>query len=181
MSRRASALKRDDWGGKVPPSARHFPALNDKPVVETLEEIMLSQRRDRRVAVILALVGLVVPGLHKFYLGQYRWGALYLVVGLTPIAAIARAASLTDALLYLMRSSTFDPAAPPERTENHVPPKSGGLTGRFAFQPPAEPFNPQQVGAIADAIRHLEQLRQEGLISEYEVEQKRRQLLEQMP
>lgn len=143
---------------------------------------MLSQKRDRRVAVALALLGLMIPGLHKFYLGQYRWGVLYLVVGLTPIAAIAKAASLTDALLYLMRGSPFDPAAQPgEVLENRAPAKSGWLTGRFAAQPPAEPFKPQQVGAIADAIRHLEQLRQDGLISEYEFEQKRRQLLEQMP
>ncbi len=146
------------------------------------QEAMLNQRRDRRVAVTLALVGFMIPGLHKFYLGQYRWGVLYLVVGFTPIAAIARAASLTDALLYLMRGSTFDtvtqPSVPPE---TRAPAKSSLLTGLFAPQPPAESFNPQQVGAIADAIRHLEQLRQDGLISEYEFEQKRRQLLEQMP
>ena len=33
---------------------------------------------------------------------------------------------------------------------------------------------------IADAMRHLDQLRQEGLITEYEFEQKRRQLLDRI-
>jgi hypothetical protein len=37
-----------------------------------------------------------------------------------------------------------------------------------------------QVGAIADAMRELDALRQDGLISEYEFEQKRRQLLDQI-
>jgi len=35
-------------------------------------------------------------------------------------------------------------------------------------------------GAIADALRQLDTLRQEGLISEYEFEQKRRRLLDQI-
>ena len=37
-----------------------------------------------------------------------------------------------------------------------------------------------QVGAIAEAMRELDALRQDGLISEYEFEQKRRQLLDQI-
>jgi hypothetical protein len=36
------------------------------------------------------------------------------------------------------------------------------------------------VGAIADALRQLDSLRQEGLLSEYEFEQKRRQLLDRI-
>ncbi len=36
----------------------------------------------------------------------------------------------------------------------------------------------QRMNALADSLRQLESLRQEGLISEYEFEQKRRQLLE---
>jgi hypothetical protein len=36
------------------------------------------------------------------------------------------------------------------------------------------------VGAIADALRELDRLRQDGLMSEYEFEQKRRQLLDRI-
>jgi hypothetical protein len=39
---------------------------------------------------------------------------------------------------------------------------------------------PNQVSAIADALRELDDLRQDGLISEYEFEQKRRQLLDRI-
>lgn len=41
-------------------------------------------------------------------------------------------------------------------------------------------IDPTQVSAIAEALRQLEQLRQDGLISEYEFEQKRRQWLDRM-
>jgi hypothetical protein len=37
-----------------------------------------------------------------------------------------------------------------------------------------------QVKAIAEALRELDQLREDGLVTEYEFEQKRRQLLEQI-
>ena len=60
---------------------------------------------------------------------------------------------------------------------------SGRLSGKppqtFTSPPPSPP-NPAQVGEIANALRELEQLRQEGLISEYEFEQKRRSLLDQV-
>jgi hypothetical protein len=41
-------------------------------------------------------------------------------------------------------------------------------------------IDPAQVGAIADALRQLDKLRQDGLMSEYEFEQKRRQLLDRI-
>jgi hypothetical protein len=37
-----------------------------------------------------------------------------------------------------------------------------------------------QVESVANALRELEALRQDGLISEYEFEQKRRQMLDQI-
>jgi hypothetical protein len=40
--------------------------------------------------------------------------------------------------------------------------------------------DPAQVGAIAESLRELDKLRQEGLLSEYEFEQKRRQLLDRI-
>ncbi|MGB7522238.1 MAG: SHOCT domain-containing protein [Spirulinaceae cyanobacterium] len=45
---------------------------------------------------------------------------------------------------------------------------------QYSQSPPRET---NQVKAIADSLRQLDQLRQEGLMSEYEFEQKRRQLL----
>jgi hypothetical protein len=42
------------------------------------------------------------------------------------------------------------------------------------------PFQPPQVRAVAEALRELDQLRAEGLVSEYEFEQKRRQLIDRM-
>ena len=56
--------------------------------------------------------------------------------------------------------------------------------GAFSWQSKAgtkaAAIEPTQVGAVADALRQFDQLRQEGLISEYEFEQKRRQLLDQI-
>lgn len=39
---------------------------------------------------------------------------------------------------------------------------------------------PLQMGAIAEALRELDKLREDGLVSEYEFEQKRRQLLDRI-
>jgi hypothetical protein len=44
----------------------------------------------------------------------------------------------------------------------------------------AEAFDPNVVNALGSALRELDTLRQEGLISEMEFEQKRRQLLEKV-
>ncbi len=41
-------------------------------------------------------------------------------------------------------------------------------------------FNPETVNALGSALRELDTLRQEGLISEMEFEQKRRQLLDKV-
>lgn len=44
----------------------------------------------------------------------------------------------------------------------------------------ASKVDPAKISAIADAIRQLDELRLDGLISEYEFEQKRRKLLDQI-
>lgn len=130
---------------------------------------MLSKPKNRKVAASLALIGTVIPisGFHKFYLGQPVWGILYLLLWWTPIP---RVASAIEGVWYLLQDSEeFD------RKFNYsvVPVTSVGSAESAAV-------DPAQIGAIADALRQLDKLRQEGLMSEYEFEQKRRQLLDRI-
>lgn len=126
---------------------------------------MLSQPKRRPIAIGLAIASTVLPlsGLHKFYLGQPIWGIVYLLLSWTPIPKIA---SLMEAVWYFLQTAT----------EFH---------SRFNPLEPSAPLtsvsSANAVQAIADALRQLESLRQEGLISEYEFEQKRRQLLKSTP
>ena len=126
-----------------------------------------SRVKNRETAIALALAGVVIPGLHKFYLGQPKWGALYLLLAWTPIPRIA---SAFEGLWYVLQG---------QEGFNHtfnlnLPPSISRATA------PTPGIDPAQVGAIADALRQLESLRQDGLLSEYEFEQKRRQLLDQI-
>lgn len=133
---------------------------------------MLSQiypPRNRRTAILLAFAGIIVPGLHKFYLGQRGWGILYLLFFYLLFfwSDIPRIASLFEGIWFLAQGQTaFDMAF------------NGGTP--LPPQIPAPRIDPAQVGAIAEALRQLDTLRQEGLISEYEFEQKRRRLLDQI-
>ncbi len=124
---------------------------------------MLSKPKSQSVSAILALIGTVIPicGLHKFYLGQPLWGILYVLLSWTPIPHVA---SAIEGVWYLAQDKEeFD------RKFN------------FNLEPAASKFvEPIQVSAIADALRQLDSLRQDGLISEYEFEQKRRQLLDRI-
>ena len=134
---------------------------------------MLSQPKNRKVAALLALVGAIVPfggGIHKFYLGQPLWGVVYL--GLSWETPLARIACVIEAIWYLFQEE--------EEFQRHF--NAGGNGGESLPVKPSSSskLNPQEVTAIADALRQLETLRQEGLISEYEFEQKRRQWLDRM-
>lgn len=126
---------------------------------------MKSELRNRRVAAALALMGALVPaplplsGLHKFYLGQPVWGVLYLLLWWTPIPRLACA---LEGVWYLSQDDE----------------KFGARFGNTQTVPGLG--TAAQVSAIATALRELEQLRQEGLISEFEFEQKRRILLDQV-
>ncbi|MDJ0633267.1 MAG: SHOCT domain-containing protein [Xenococcaceae cyanobacterium MO_188.B29] len=121
-----------------------------------------SHYKNRRVAVILALLGTVTPvaGLQKFYLGQPLWGSIYLLLWSTPIPRIACA---IDAVWYLIQDV--------EQFEMQF----NGYTNQQIRN-----TDTQQISAIADALRELDKLRQDGLMSEYEFEQKRRQLLDRI-
>ena len=121
-----------------------------------------SHYKNRRVAVVLALLGTVSPlaGLQKFYLGQPLWGIIYLVLWSTPIPRIACA---IDTVWYLIQDV--------EQFELQF----NGYTNQQIRN-----TDTQHISAIADALRELDQLRQDGLMSEYEFEQKRRQLLDRI-
>jgi TM2 domain-containing membrane protein YozV len=128
---------------------------------------MLSKPRSRKIAVALAFAGAIAPvsGLHKFYLHQPVWGILYLLLSWTPIP---RVASALEAVWYLSQDAAeFD-----QKFNAGVPSEPRIF--------PNETLDPSRIGAIADAVRQLDQLRSDGLISEYEFEQKRRQLLDRI-
>ena len=123
---------------------------------------LFKHHKERRVTVALALLGTVTPvaGLHKLYLGQPLWGIIYLLLWSTPIPRIAAA---IDAVWYLVQDlEQF------ERQFNGYSQHNLNLN------------TSPQVKAIADAMRELDQLREDGLLTEYEFEQKRRQLLEHL-
>ncbi len=121
-----------------------------------------SHYKNRRIAVVLALLGTVTPlaGLQKFYLGQPVWGIIYLLLGSTPIPRIACA---IDVVWYLIQDI--------EQFELQF----NGYTKQ-----PVSNTDTKRITAIADSLRELDKLRQDGLMSEYEFEQKRRQLLDRL-
>lgn len=130
---------------------------------------MPSKPKSRKIATVLALAGTVIPisGFHKFYLGQPLWGIVYLLLSWTPIPHVA---SAIDAVWYLAQDG--------DEFERHFNMAVAPAASREQTQ--ENEVDPTQVKAIADALRQLEGLRQEGLISEYEFEQKRRQWLDRM-
>ena len=120
------------------------------------------QPKKRVFSIILALMGSVTPivGLHKLYLGQPLWGLIYFILSWE--SPMARIACAIDAVLYLAQDqSHFDSRFNPE----------------LVSLAESTTINPKQITEAAEAIRELEKLRQEGLISENEFEQKRRQLI----
>lgn len=129
---------------------------------------MLTKRKSRSVAAILAFSGtLTISGLHKFYLGQPLWGLLYVLLSWTPIPKVA---SAIEGVWYLAQDEeAFDRNF--NLGKSVVKNLQNAQNSQYAIN---------QVGAIADALRQLDALRQDGLISEYEFEQKRRQLLDQI-
>ena len=124
--------------------------------------MILTKRKSRSIAAILDFSGtLTISGLHKFYLGQPLWGILYVLLSWTPIPKVA---SAIEGVWYLTQEEeTFDRYFNLGESVTKVSPQVGN-----------------QVESVANALRELEALRQDGLISEYEFEQKRRQMLDQI-
>lgn len=80
--------------------------------------------KQRKVAIALALTGVLLPGLHKFYLGQRRWGILYLLLWPTHIPQVA---SVVEGLWYgLLAQDEFDynfnPSPSPQAVQQSMQP-----------------------------------------------------------
>ena len=119
--------------------------------------------RNRQVAIVLAFASMTIPvaGFHKFYLGQPIWGIVYLLLSWTPIPHIA---SAIEAVWYLTQDSTH----------------FGGNFNSIDSQATTPTILAHPMTTVADSIRELDKLRADGLISEYEFEQKRRQWLDRV-
>jgi TM2 domain-containing membrane protein YozV len=119
--------------------------------------------KNRQVAIILAFAGMTIPvaGFHKFYLGQPIWGIVYLLLSWTPIPHIA---SAIEAVWYLTQDST------------HFDDNFNSIDRNQT----APTLSSHPMMTVAESIRELEKLRVDGLISEYEFEQKRRQWLDRV-
>ena len=151
----------------------------------------------RKIAIALAFTGALfnpfpLVWLHKFYLGQYLWGVIYLVLAFTYIPQVA---CCFEGLWYLTQSderfaarfpltSTFflsgflsKPAGLEATDSTRTDARVGARTDARVD---AKSDVNQSVSRAAAAIRELEQLRGEGLVTEHEFEQKRRKLLDQV-
>ncbi len=135
----------------------------------------------RKIAIALAFAGalptpLPLAWLHKFYLKQYLWGIAYLVLAPTLLPQVA--CSL-EGVWYLMQSDDeFKARFPNAGLPAALSHTSDQMT--TAATAAEKSTSAQAASQVAAALRDLEQLRQEGLMTEYEFEQKRRKLLEQM-
>ena len=119
--------------------------------------------KNRQVAIVLAFAGVAIPvaGFHKFYLGQPLWGLVYVLLSWTPIPHIA---SAIEAVWYLTQDNTH--------FSGNLSPTNSHLSAPSIVTHPTASF--------AESIRELDKLREDGLISEYEFEQKRRQWLDRV-
>lgn len=134
--------------------------------------------KNRKLAAGLALLGVItLPGIHRFYLGQSRWGLAYVLLAWkTPISRIA---SGFEAIWYLfLDDDEFD------RTFNNaLGPSQSNLAMAEATattEVVGPKLDPAKVEQVVRAVREIENLRQEGLMTETEFEQKRRKLLDQI-
>lgn len=139
------------------------------------QPLSASAQRRRKIAIALAFAGslptpLPLTWLHKFYIGQYTWGIIYLVLAPTLLPKVA---CCLEGIWYLSQN---------DQTFLSRFPKAGAL---LTSNESDNTLETQQSSAkaeatqkVAIALRELDQLRQDGLITEYEFEQKRRKLLD---
>ena len=140
--------------------------------------------KNRMVLIALAFIGAFQPTpipltfLHKLYLRQYGWSVLYFILGLTQISRVACA---VEGCWYLMNPSISSGSS------SEVDLRAEKLSlfrfprlQLFSISQEASVTGLEKAHSVAAAIRELEQLRQEGLVSEQEFEQKRRSFLDGM-
>ncbi len=141
----------------------------------------------RKVAIALAFASalptpLPLAWLHKFYLGQYLWGIVYLVLAPTLLPQVA---CCLEGVWYLTQSDDGFASRFPKAGKALPVVMSNlpiGNPAEVALSSASSVSNAfaQSTSQVASALRDLDQLRQEGLITEYEFEQKRRKLLDQV-
>lgn len=156
----------------------------------------------RKIAIALAFAGalptpLPLVWLHKFYLGQYLWGIVYLVLAPTLLPQVA---CCLEGIWYLSQSDdSFVEKFPPSQNARSAvafdPTRAHASVGKsMAVSLDSQAVSGETIkvdshaiatsshpaSQVANTLRELDQLRQEGLITEYEFEQKRRKLLDQV-
>ncbi len=148
---------------------------------------MIQRFKNRKVAALCAFAGSVplalpgfsechIAGIHRFYLKEYGWGMLYLFFGLfTPIPWIA---GILEGIWYLVQdeptfNQNFNQGVCAQAVTDSL---SMEVAGK-AVAPTLVVRSVSPATKTAEAVRELDRLRQEGLLSEYEFEQKRRQLI----
>jgi TM2 domain-containing membrane protein YozV len=138
----------------------------------TKKTVMLTHNRKIAIALAFASVlptPLPLAWLHKFYLGQYLWGIIYLVLAPTLLPQVA---CCLEGVWYMSQSDDGFASRFPKAGSILPATVSAFVTGN-ALETPNAP-------STTDTLRDLDQLRQEGLVTEYEFEQKRRKLLDQI-
>lgn len=138
-------------------------------------ETLFNKPKNRQLAVILALFGSITPtaGLHKFYLGQPFWGLVYILF-LFAVPPLPHIACAIEVVWYLILDREQF-----ERRFNSTT-YSPNLPTSAAIAEQSEAATRSRVENISTALRELDRLRSDGLISEYEFEQKRRQLIDRI-
>lgn len=145
--------------------------------------------QSRKIAIALAFAGalptpLPLAWLHKFYVRQYLWGIVYLVLAPTFLPQVA---CCLEGIWYLTQSddsftARFPAVGLPTALSDSSPDSRASSVDNVASDLKVSKVaeTAQLTSQVASALRELEQLRQEGLVTEYEFEQKRRKLLEQV-
>ena len=141
-----------------------------------MDDHKTNQQKSQMMAAFLAFLGAIQPtpvpmaGLHKFYLGQPGWGAVYLLLGATPVPRIA---AVIEGVWYLVNARLQSRLAAFGTPLKSVPFDNSDSNNSSNVD--------KTVEAVAKSLREIEHLRQEGLLSEHEFEQKRRSLLDHIP
>ena len=150
----------------------------------------LDENKSRKIAIALAFAGVLplplpTAWIHKFYLGQYLWGIIYLILFPTGLPKVA---CCLEGLWYVSQSDEdFSDRFPTARETLSaaavLAQRSNAQTPFFQAAlrtKPKETVANRSSADVASTIRELDRLRQEGLITEYEFELKRRELIEKI-